>query len=346
MSGYIDQRELVKLAGMASKRTTEHRNKTRIRDYKAALAVKDRAQAINRFPINGMPNGMTSRHFEQLLYDKGRLCIFSFADKEFFLPYAMVDGIDAYGRYIALTPLVIGSTGDKKEKAFINGLKRTIIYTLEEAKELIEKHGADYVKNNYAVVIYDYSKGMSQDITPRAQLQEPILEQMAETIQLNRSAMFASVGISALRVNDEATRESVVKELSAIEEAILDGKRYIPITSTLEIDELQSDKNASTQTLWEAFQSLDSLRLSLLGIENDGVFNKKAHTLEVEQEVETTNTRYVYDDGLQLRKDFIEIANLVFGLKMSVEENKLEEEEEQEQEQQQEEGDNNDTDNI
>jgi hypothetical protein len=60
-------------------------------------------------------------------------------------------------------------------------------------------------------------------------------------------------------------------------------------------------------------QSLDNYRLSLFGLDNGGLFQKKSHMLEAEQEMNAGNTGLVAEDGLRNRQEFATIANSIFG---------------------------------
>ena len=61
-------------------------------------------------------------------------------------------------------------------------------------------------------------------------------------------------------------------------------------------------------------QSLDNLRLSGYGLENGGLFEKKAHILESENAVNQANVGLVLQDGLSIRQNFCNIVNSIWGL--------------------------------
>ena len=67
-------------------------------------------------------------------------------------------------------------------------------------------------------------------------------------------------------------------------------------------------------------QSLNNERLAWYGLDNNGVFEKKAHMLQSEQNMNSGNNNLIYQDGLILRQQFCERVNKVFGLNISVEE--------------------------
>ena len=61
-------------------------------------------------------------------------------------------------------------------------------------------------------------------------------------------------------------------------------------------------------------QALDNFRLSLYGLDNGGLFQKKAHMLEAEQDMNAGNIKLVYQDGLTIRQKFCDIVNSIWGL--------------------------------
>ena len=65
-----------------------------------------------------------------------------------------------------------------------------------------------------------------------------------------------------------------------------------------------------------AMQSLDNFRLSTYGLDNGGLFQKKSHMLEAEQEMNMGSVGLINQDGLTLRQDFCDIVNSITGLGM------------------------------
>jgi hypothetical protein len=61
-------------------------------------------------------------------------------------------------------------------------------------------------------------------------------------------------------------------------------------------------------------QSLDNYRLSLYGLDNGGLFQKKSHMLEAEQNMNTGNTGLILQDSLKCRQDACDIINSVWDL--------------------------------
>ena len=241
-------------------------------------------------------------------------------DKFYFLPYALDGTIDCYGRFLEITPLPFGGGSmeqgkEDKIKPWIPGLTFEPVYEIYEL--LSEITPEDY--KGKCIIFRDYTNGFSQFCEPRAGLNDSLLDIMATCIPYMRTALMNSTGIQGLRVQSQEQAASVNLASAAVENAALAGQKYIPVVGDLDFQDLASGNVAKSEEFLLALQSLDNFRLGTYGINNGGVFAKKAHMLEAEQETNQGNTGLVYNDGLALRQYGCILANLLFGLNMWVE---------------------------
>lgn len=281
---------------------------------KKQLRILDEQNAVNRYIWYNLPSGLTGQFIERLLYYKGKLMFFYLqeVDEFYILPYALDGTIDLYGRFLSVTPVPIGSTtaDEKKEaKPLIPGLTKKVLY--EIGKDL-----KDGEPNDYCVLLTDYTPQIAiNDVTPRQQLQEPILEMMSDIMPFARTALLANSGVKAWRVNDETEEANVKIAAKSIENAALIGQPWIPIVSHIEFQDLTSAGSAlKSEEYLLMLQGVDNYRLSLYGLKNGGLFQKKSHMLEAEQDMNDGNTSLIYDDGLTIRQHFCDLVNDLFGL--------------------------------
>lgn len=280
---------------------------------KAEIYKNDRQVALNRYVWTGLPQGLTSQLMERILYYKGQAAMFYMEadDKFYFLPYALDGTIDVYGRYTGITPLPFagGTTSDGKDKPWITGLTREPIY--EPILEAITPK--DYTGK--CVLFYDYSHGLSQTIIPMVQLQEGIIDTMAECIPYANTALANATGIMGMKVNNQDEQANVQNANNQVKNAALTGKRYIPIVSNnaIEFQELAPGQVAKVEEFLMALQAFDNFRVSNYGVDNGGLFQKKAHMLEAEQEMNAGNVGLIMDDGLILRQWAAICANSLWG---------------------------------
>jgi hypothetical protein len=66
-------------------------------------------------------------------------------------------------------------------------------------------------------------------------------------------------------------------------------------------------------------QSLDNIRLSGYGIDNGGIFQKKAHELQTEADMASGSASFALQDGLAQRQWFCDIVNSIWGIGISCE---------------------------
>jgi len=273
--------------------------------------VMDEQNAINRYTWYNLPDTLDGQLLERILYYRGQGMIFYMkTDNSFyFLPYALDGTIDVYGRFTGVTPLPFnGTSSDGKEKPWIVGLNRKPLYGVkyDEVKE------SDFEK--YCVLLNDYSKQISQTVIPRAQLQDPLIDTMSEMVPYMRTALMNSTGVKGMRVEDPDSEANVKVAAAGVYDAAISGKPWIPITSHVDFQELTDGTTVKAEDYMVALQGLDNLRLSMLGLDNGGIYEKKTVVTDSQMMMNYSPTSLVYQDGLTLRQNFCDIVNSLWGL--------------------------------
>ena len=301
--------------GLPLKFTDESELKENIRKL---LRIVDEQDAINRFVWYNLPDGLDGHLLERVLYYKGQGMFFFLEGKFYFLPYALDGTIDVYGRYTGVTPLPFnGKTSVEKEgkdQAWITGLNREPVYDV-----YLEETDPSELLETKCVLLTDYCKQISQNVLPRQMLNDPLLGVMSECIPFMRTALQNETGTAGMRVNSQDEYSNVLAANRTIKKAALDGDKYAPIVGAVEFQELTTSPVGTAAEFMQALESLDNFRLGLYGIENGGLFQKKAHMLGAEQAMAGGATGLVYQDGLTLRQRFCDIVNSIFGLGISCE---------------------------
>lgn len=294
-------------------------------DIKKQLRILDEQDAVNRFTWYNLPSGLNSRLMERILYYKGQAMFFKIKDNFYFLPYALDGTIDVYGRFTEVTPLPFnGSTKakDGKELPWIPGLKRKVAYDIQMPEDYVSEEGEinwdkiEADQENYCVLLKDYTEQISQTNISRQILQDPILDVMADMFPFMRTALLNGTGVQGMRVNSQDEYANVEAASRSVNRAALEGKKYIPIVGNVDFQDLAGGELAKAEEFLLAMQSLDNYRLSLYGLDNGGLFQKKSHVLEAEQAMNTGTTGLVMRDSLQNRQDFCNIVNSIFGLQI------------------------------
>ena len=142
---------------------------------------------------------------------------------------------------------------------------------------------------------------------------------MADCIPFMRTALVNSTGVMGMRVDGADEAANVYAASDAINIAALTGQKYVPIEGAIEFQELTSGQVAKGEEFFLAMQSLDNYRLSLYGLDNGGLFQKKSHMLEAEQDMRAGATSLILQDALKCRQEALTIYNAINGTPMRVE---------------------------
>ncbi|MCQ2053092.1 MAG: hypothetical protein MJZ03_04070 [archaeon] len=273
------------------------------------LRVVDRQDAINRFEWSGLPEGLSADLIERILYYRGQGIFFRMRadDRYYFLPYALCGTIDIYGRWKQVTPLPFNGKMDT-DKAWIQGLIKNPVY---DTSDIVDVDDA-------CVIIRDYTSSIDQTIIPREVLNKPLVGIESDCIPFLRTALLNSTGVQGIRVADEESSGNVLAASHAIDNAALTGNKYVPIVGALDFQDLTSGKTTDASQFLMCMQSIDNLRLQMLGIKNGGIFQKTEHILQTEQDLNTGSDSITLKDALKQRQDACELINAIFGLNVSV----------------------------
>lgn len=310
------------LTGLPSK-YVEGKLSNLMNGIKRILRIKDEQEFVSRFSWDGLPKGITGEMIERILYYRGQLAIFKISDEEFvFLPYAVSGTVDCYGRHAEVRPLVFGGApatkagGEiKDESKFFND--ETFFAIHDES--YLDKAG-DPAK--CAVILKDYTPQLSYHIVPRSEIQEPLIQMEAEGFPLMRTNRIANSGVRGMRVNDEGAAGQVKLASQAIKSSALEGDPLVPVVDELEFQELMSTgSQGACEDYLMYIQAIDNFRRSTLGFKAKGLFEKKAHTLQSEEDANEDSGNAPLQDGLANRERFADLANLIYGLNISVRKN-------------------------
>ena len=287
-------------------------------DVRKFLRLIDEQDAVNRYVWYNLPCNITSQELERMLYYKGQLAFFYNEDLNsfYFMPYALDGTIDFYGRYNTVHPVPM-SSGVEEEKTdsykklagILSNIKLKCVYGVKLDEELTVD---DLTKS--CVLLHDYSKQLSQNIIPRCEINEPLLNVMAECVPFMRTSLLLATGIKGVRVADADQADSVRDANRSMENAALCGEPNVPVVGAVEFQELSGGQVGKSEEYMLAMQSLDNLRLSGYGIDNGGLFEKKAHELQSEADINGGPVGLVLQDGLSIRQNFCNIVNSIWGI--------------------------------
>lgn len=274
------------------------------------LRILDEQDAINRYVWYNLPSGLDGQLLERILYYRAQGMFFYMEtdEKFYFLPYALAGTIDVYGRFKSVTPLPFnGKNSTEDDKAWITGLVKNVKYDISDIDY------SDFLDG--CVILTDYSNQTSQTNIPRQLLMDPVLDAMAESIPFARTNLIANSGIRGMRVGSEDDKAQVELASQSMTQAALQGDPLVPFVGQIEFQDFTSQGSPLKSEEYLLYmQAMDNFRLSLHGLKNGGLFQKKSHMLESEQEMNDGNIGLVYQDGLTNRQKFCNLVNAIWGL--------------------------------
>lgn len=287
----------------------------------AIMREQNMIETLERYQWINVPFGLTQDLIERLLFFRGK-GVFYFNDKveKFqFLPFALNGIIDEYGRFTKCNTLPFtgiddeGSEGNTKKKKGNQPLiyeDLEIVYDLPYNEEMLE----DVRKNKVVgIILNDNSLAISQQPVIRANYVKPVLHMMATLMQIINTAMFGCADHNLLQVANESELIALNSQIDAINQDILQGKRFTGVIGNLPITPLKTGNTANLEGLFGTFNSLTNFLKSITGVANAGVFDKKAHLLQEEQKLNGSNSDDVYYNGLRLRQEFCLMIQAYYG---------------------------------
>ncbi len=289
------------------------------------LRIIDEQDAVNKGTWYNLPANITSQELERMLYYKGQLCFFYMQETEefYFMPYALDGTIDFYGRFNRIHPVpfangVDGEDTRKEDKRIteqrnlLSQKKLNVVYKPVIYEEDIKKQD---MMNTCCVLLHDYTKQYAQTIIPRKDLQEPLLQIMADIIPYMNTALMSSTGISGIKVQDANEADSVKEAAAEVNNAAKTGQIWVALQGKVDFQELTAKgTNNAPEQFMLAMQSLDNLRLSTYGIDNGGLFEKKVQELNAEAQINGGPIGLVQQDYVSIRQNFCNIVNSIWGL--------------------------------
>lgn len=300
----------------------------RLAAYRRGARIMDSIQAINRVKWANLPTGLRSNLMERVLYYKGQGMYYfdETLNQYFFLPFAMTskdnETIDFYGQYQWVKPLPFNGRSDRDkasdlEKArlvYLGNVVRHPIYDMDTLKEIIETKGKEWAKLNCCIICYDYTQQLSQYIEPKSITQECWINAQAEIPLFFRTAMLKALMPTLVRTSDQGTMDVVIEELQSVEDSILEGKTMIPVTAFQEMQTVEGGSNLGKliEETTKAYETINNIRKSHLGLPNDGAFKKKAQVLQAENEVNETSNDVILADAIWNRNYFSDMVNVLF----------------------------------
>ena len=285
------------------------------------ISVIDRQDYVNRGKWYNLPKGIDSQELERMMYYKGQLAFFYIPEKDqfYFMPFALDGGLDFYGRYTGIHPVPFsnGTDQDTKEEKqalevlrnYLSTLKLTCVYDVVDDEEIVENE----LFEKGAVILRDYTPNIGQTVVPRVTLQKPFIEREADFFCYTRTAGLIALGIKGMRVNDADQAGEAKNAADKYKSAALRGIPWLAMTGTQEFQDLATATGVKSDEFLMILQSIDNLRLRALGINNGGLFQKRAQELKDQAAINGGPIEMEAQDWITRRQHFCNVINSIWN---------------------------------
>lgn len=300
---------------------------------KIGVSLKDidYQQFITRFRWINLPEGLSSELIERILYYSGSAMFFYIKElnKFYFLPYGMSGdgtetGIDFYGQYNKLKPYSFNGSTDGSGELKPTGKKQSSadIYLSAQIRDNIKdiamvetEEEARKIYENGAVICWDRTPGLAYWVDSRNRISQSYIKYLIQILIQTKSALINSSGFNLFSTETESAADILQLQVDAINKDREAGKLSAVVSNALgEIQNLQSNAPNAMSDFWNTFVSADNLRLKSLGIQNDGVIQKKQYQNMQETALDLDGAMQIYINSYLERIKFAAIVNSIWGL--------------------------------
>ena len=276
------------------------------------IVEMDVQECVNSGTWYNLPDDLNGELIERILYFRGEGIFFYMADKFYFLPFGVTDGIDCYGRYLGCIPLSFGGTisVDNDKKILGDTVKKPIYglptyYSIEEIEDAIK---------NGCVIISNRSRKTDFHAPNEYGLTKDTMTKMAECYPLARTMLFANSGIASVRVGSQDEASGVAMLNETIKACALTGKFLMPVIGSTDFQNFTEGSALKAEDVLMVMQSLNNYRQHIHGIGDGAIFEKKERVLQAEFGLNQSNTNLILDDKIRCRQEACRQIQAIWGL--------------------------------
>ena len=255
---------------------------------------------------DGLTDYLPSWLVEYMLYQRGSVCGFIKGGALYILPYAQCKGINIYGLPNAVRPITFN--GQMAGGGTPVG---------DFAKELPINNFGDPNLKATACILYDRIPVWSTNSSPisRAQLNRNLVLYQCEIVGRIKNQLRNIDKKVVFYVDSEAQKNQMmqdIREAYGTNDPFIVAIRGSSFDNKNTSDTLQGDIANEMQSLFETWQSINSIRCMVSGIANGGAFEKKERVITSELTNDNVQTDIVLDGGLKMRRLFLEQMRRIY----------------------------------
>lgn len=296
-----------------------------------ALTKRAYAQFVTRFVWKGLPDDLDGMQIERMLYHRGLLGFCQTEQGEFLmLPAKLMtnnatgQAINFMGKWKEASLVPFNGVGTDRDNRAAKGkmlmLAMDTVRTVRNGVPFVSSYAeGKEVQKNSMVLLTDYTQYISENTDPQYLYDIVFLDGLKEALQLIRTAGLNSTGATWIRVKNQAEGDLVEETFRVMDKKIINGQRYFSVTSTTELQEGSAKSTAQITEFWQHYQAVDNLRMSTIGLDNDGVIQKNQYQNIAELAVDMQANNPILLDAWMQRLKFCTIVNAIWGRNITCE---------------------------
>lgn len=250
----------------------------------------DGVEACNRFKWVGLPNSIPAFMIEQMLYQRGALVFYKEGNEFRISPFVANGKLNMYGLFTKVKPIKFNASATKN-------------YSNIDAEEQFVCNYGDEDKKT-AVILYDRFDGFTRTNgpLPLIDLQRTLTREIVNRLSFLNINLVNSQGKNIILVKDPKQSAVIEKSLNNVYNS---DKSFSLVKSKFDVQVINNEIEYKEQQLWEDIMSWNNLRLQNLGINNNGLFNKKERLYSGESDSNDEQTEVITDAFYEARKLFV-----------------------------------------
>lgn len=272
-------------------------------EFSSTFKDLDAQQVCNRYEWKGLPDYLTGHLIEQMLYYKGALCGFFHGGALYVLPFTQTKGLNVYGAPNSIQPITFNGE--------LNGSFAKF------GKELPVNSLGKFNENAGAAILFDRIPTFSQNDGPigRAFLNDELIRYQCDLLGRVKNNLRNIDKKVVFWVDNEAQKNQMandIREAYGTSDPFIIAVKGVQLSDKEKSQTLQGDIANEIQSLFETWQSVNSIRCMCSGITNGGAFEKKERKIMGELQGDQTQTELVLDAGLKMRKLWLDQMKAIY----------------------------------
>lgn len=269
-------------------------------DYSNLCKSLSYNQCVNRYVWKKLPLNLNSPLIESILFVKGCAAMYIRGGTMYVLPFVNDGDLSDYSQFEKIRPTAFN--GDEKQFSYNLKVNNT----------------GGFDKNGDAVILYDSMPMFNGAIIPKIVLTEKINENCSKILNMIMQNLQNANKKILFECEDEAQKKQLIADLDnafGSTDAFIVVKKGSELTQRDKPLMLNNDIQIVSQSLFESWSSWNNIRCMLMGIENNGAFEKKERMITKETRGDVIQSKLNLDGGLVMRKLALQQFKAQYGEK-------------------------------